>query len=296
MDLKLAAQRVAAMNITPGMSVDLRDEFGKWCEATILHIHNNRAFVHYVNWDATWDHWVDLQKEVLRLAPLYQYTRSENLPKTPKQETIQWPRKLIGSKVITIFSRPDFPYCGQWCFASITGYDRNQIQLSSQFENQKGEKEAYQKLNWWVHVHADEVFPHDLVVPYKNICAVYTHKNANATANAASATVGASEQRQTTQQQQHQQQQPKTNEPSAPPLSEFTSEAKSKPPSSSSSSSSSESSAGSAPCAVCLTSPASYAVSPCGHLCYCDACQQADKSTTCPMCRGPMQSKLRIFC
>jgi len=53
-------------------------------------------------------------------------------------------------------------------------------------------------------------------------------------------------------------------------------------------------------CVVCQDEPAVMAVSPCGHVCLCSACSDAcmngrTGSLVCPLCRGGMQSVLRIY-
>jgi len=51
-------------------------------------------------------------------------------------------------------------------------------------------------------------------------------------------------------------------------------------------------------CAVCLEQPADAAVVPCGHMCGCYACLemlQTSSSSLCPICRGPVDSVIRIY-
>merc|ERR1711879_148432 len=50
-------------------------------------------------------------------------------------------------------------------------------------------------------------------------------------------------------------------------------------------------------CAVCLEQPANAAVVPCGHMCACYACLEMLQisSSLCPICRGPVDSVIRIY-
>merc|ERR1712151_1152091 len=45
-------------------------------------------------------------------------------------------------------------------------------------------------------------------------------------------------------------------------------------------------------CVICMDKEAAYAVVPCGHQCLCQTCSQ---QTLCPICRGPLESTLKIF-
>ncbi len=49
-------------------------------------------------------------------------------------------------------------------------------------------------------------------------------------------------------------------------------------------------------CVVCCA-VATHAILPCGHMCVCVGCKEAlrDKYNRCPLCRGPVQSIVRIF-
>lgn len=51
-------------------------------------------------------------------------------------------------------------------------------------------------------------------------------------------------------------------------------------------------------CVICMERQCDAAVIPCGHMCGCLQCLQALQSSAdaqCPMCRGPLQSAMRIF-
>mmetsp|Transcript_66660 Transcript_66660/g.159340 ORF Transcript_66660/g.159340 Transcript_66660/m.159340 type:complete len:749 (+) Transcript_66660:111-2357(+) len=51
-------------------------------------------------------------------------------------------------------------------------------------------------------------------------------------------------------------------------------------------------------CVLCWEKPASCAVVPCGHMCGCEGCLEdvkASKNPECPICRGPIQSTIRIY-
>jgi len=51
-------------------------------------------------------------------------------------------------------------------------------------------------------------------------------------------------------------------------------------------------------CAVCMERPADTAVVPCGHMCGCFTCMQSlhgSPGAQCPICRGPMNSTIRIY-
>jgi hypothetical protein len=56
---------------------------------------------------------------------------------------------------------------------------------------------------------------------------------------------------------------------------------------------------GASTCAVCMEAPAVYALVPCGHLCLCIQDMQpyraSPKGGSCPMCRHPVTSTLRIY-
>ena len=46
-------------------------------------------------------------------------------------------------------------------------------------------------------------------------------------------------------------------------------------------------------CIICMESPATYALLPCGHLCACE--EHAALLNPCPICRAPVQGRNRIF-
>ena len=48
-----------AINWQPGDGVDTRDECGQWHEAVLLKISERAVKVHYENWSAEWDEWID---------------------------------------------------------------------------------------------------------------------------------------------------------------------------------------------------------------------------------------------
>lgn len=48
-------------------------------------------------------------------------------------------------------------------------------------------------------------------------------------------------------------------------------------------------------CVLCLTAPASVAVIPCGHMCFCLAIACTSNIVACPLCRGPVGHLQRIF-
>jgi hypothetical protein len=47
-------------------------------------------------------------------------------------------------------------------------------------------------------------------------------------------------------------------------------------------------------CVVCLDAPKLYAKVPCMHMCACEACAQL-LGNRCPVCRGPIESTVRVF-
>ena len=51
-------------------------------------------------------------------------------------------------------------------------------------------------------------------------------------------------------------------------------------------------------CTLCMAAPASFALIPCGHVCYCDACVTMAWETeenVCPVCSLAAQTKLKVF-
>ncbi len=46
-------------------------------------------------------------------------------------------------------------------------------------------------------------------------------------------------------------------------------------------------------CTICMTAGATHAVVPCGHLCMCGSCSRSVQK--CPICRGPVESLLRVY-
>ena len=51
-------------------------------------------------------------------------------------------------------------------------------------------------------------------------------------------------------------------------------------------------------CTLCMAAPASFALIPCGHVCYCDACVTMAWETeenVCPVCSTAAQSKLKVY-
>jgi hypothetical protein len=52
-------------------------------------------------------------------------------------------------------------------------------------------------------------------------------------------------------------------------------------------------------CVVCFDAPKDHAIVPCGHQCVCAGCaEQLTKTRTpsCPVCRGPIERTMRVFC
>ena len=47
-------------------------------------------------------------------------------------------------------------------------------------------------------------------------------------------------------------------------------------------------------CVICLSAPSSHAMVPCGHLCMCVACSEQGAFAQCPICRGRVESTLKI--
>ena len=50
---------------------------------------------------------------------------------------------------------------------------------------------------------------------------------------------------------------------------------------------------GAGACAICLTEPADFLCSPCGHQCGCEGCLKRVRN--CPICRAPIQNLQRVF-
>ena len=49
-------------------------------------------------------------------------------------------------------------------------------------------------------------------------------------------------------------------------------------------------------CSICFDADANAAVNPCGHvMCYSCASEQLQQSRTCPMCRGTIETILRLY-
>ena len=48
-------------------------------------------------------------------------------------------------------------------------------------------------------------------------------------------------------------------------------------------------------CAICLTEPRNLVFTPCNHLCACVTCGTNALLTTCPICRGYISNRLRIY-
>jgi hypothetical protein len=52
-------------------------------------------------------------------------------------------------------------------------------------------------------------------------------------------------------------------------------------------------------CVVCFDAPKDHLIVPCGHQCVCARCaEQLTKTRTpmCPVCRGPIQQTVKVFC
>jgi protein neuralized len=48
-------------------------------------------------------------------------------------------------------------------------------------------------------------------------------------------------------------------------------------------------------CVVCLHAPLEIMLQPCGHFCLCAACAVQLRRPQCPMCRGPILDRHRVF-
>mmetsp|Transcript_38208 Transcript_38208/g.89425 ORF Transcript_38208/g.89425 Transcript_38208/m.89425 type:complete len:85 (-) Transcript_38208:378-632(-) len=51
------------------------------------------------------------------------------------------------------------------------------------------------------------------------------------------------------------------------------------------------------PCIVCMDSPRTHALTPCGHKCLCEECAHTyhRQSRSCPICRAPWIRAVKIF-
>ena len=50
------------------------------------------------------------------------------------------------------------------------------------------------------------------------------------------------------------------------------------------------------PCCICLTKTKTHAIQPCGHWCLCATCvRTVENGGKCPLCRGDVQTVLRIY-
>ena len=48
-------------------------------------------------------------------------------------------------------------------------------------------------------------------------------------------------------------------------------------------------------CVVCLESPNTHLLAPCGHQCVCGKCSKLLVGQPCPVCRGICQSAIKVF-
>eukprot|EP00755_Sulcionema_specki_P024275 Sspe_Gene.80871::Locus_51326_Transcript_1_1_Confidence_1.000_Length_853::g.80871::m.80871 len=48
-------------------------------------------------------------------------------------------------------------------------------------------------------------------------------------------------------------------------------------------------------CVVCLTTRKEYMIQPCNHVCLCEQCSGSRQLTSCPLCRGPVRSKVKVY-
>ena len=67
-----------AQNLKINDQVDHRDDVGRFLLATILDIKYNKVKIHYEGWNAKWDSWCDLKKDLHRFAPPRSISRKAN--------------------------------------------------------------------------------------------------------------------------------------------------------------------------------------------------------------------------
>lgn len=48
-------------------------------------------------------------------------------------------------------------------------------------------------------------------------------------------------------------------------------------------------------CVICYDSEAVMIFVPCGHLCTCESCSKKPNLLQCPICRGDIQQKLKVY-
>jgi len=68
-------------SFAPGTNLDCLDTEGMWLPAEVLQRDGDRVFIHYINWEAQWDEWIDKNSE--RLAPMGTRVDHSRPPRPP---------------------------------------------------------------------------------------------------------------------------------------------------------------------------------------------------------------------
>lgn len=66
-----------------GQLIDAKDREGKWFEAVITELEEDRIHVHYNGWESKWDEWI--QRDSLKLAQVRTHTTGPYIPRTKSQ-------------------------------------------------------------------------------------------------------------------------------------------------------------------------------------------------------------------
>ena len=49
-------------------------------------------------------------------------------------------------------------------------------------------------------------------------------------------------------------------------------------------------------CVICVNSIKNTLIYPCGHMCLCEECSKNPMLKKCPMCRGQVLNKVKVYC
>jgi OTU-like cysteine protease/RNA binding activity-knot of a chromodomain len=133
----LVPQDEEVPDIEVGSYVDVRDNVGKWDEAEIIKREDERAFVHFLNWDSKWDEWVNTKDEGYRFAAFRRYSQTDvDHGYTQHQQVYVCPPNIIPRV---------------WVNGYVRKIDKSQLQVQYQHKGRK--------VQYWFHAESLEISP-----------------------------------------------------------------------------------------------------------------------------------------
>jgi hypothetical protein len=92
-----ASTKLAQMEFFQGQMLEIRDTADQWLPAEVLTVENSKVYVHFINWSAKWDCWLDCVAESQRIRPLGSDIQESNEEKQKKIDETAFRESLLSS-------------------------------------------------------------------------------------------------------------------------------------------------------------------------------------------------------